>query len=300
MTRASITIRSVFCALLLQALCAAAFAQEQKPDCRVKIISSLAMEPTDEGRLTVPVMLEGKPFHMLLDTGDYYSLITMRTAQQLGKEVYPTDSMVLVGWGGETMSLFTTVNEFGFGGMKRGKTQFMVTKRSVPEFDGLLGADFLYYLDLDLDFAKAKFNLVSPDRCKGKAVYWTRGDYGVIPFDYKDRWIQLPVELDGKKVKAIIDTGASNTVMSLDKAAAMFDWDDKTAAAAESHHAFKTLSIGGVTVTNPVIDLVPDRRSKLMGDGMPRIILGMNIVRRLHLFISYKEEVIYVTPAEQY
>jgi hypothetical protein len=208
--------------------------------------------------------------------------------------------MILLGWGGNVISLFTSVKEFGLGRMKRGNTQFMVMKRSDEEFDGLLGADFLYYFDLELDFARGKINFISPDRCEGKAVYWTKGDYGVIPFDYKARSIRMTVQLDGKDVEALLDTGASDTVMSLDKAASLFDWGDKTAAAMHGAHTFKTLKIGGVTVNNPSIELVPDRVSRLMGAGNPRIILGMTMLRRLHVLISYKEEKIYVTPATQY
>jgi hypothetical protein len=31
-----------------------------------------------------------------------------------------------------------------------------------------------------------------------------------------------------------------------------------------------------------------------------QMIIGMGVLRRLHLYISYKEKVIYVTPATQY
>lgn len=291
--------RSFFACLAAAVLAASSFA-ETPQNCTLGIISALDIQATDSGLLTVPVTLNDQPFRVLVDTGDYYSVITTRTAKALGKEPEMTDSMTLVGWGGQLIYRFVNLDEFGFGRMKRGRTQFMVMQAAGQEFDGLLGADFLYYFDLDFDFVHAKLNLISPDRCKGKAVYWTKGDYAAIPFDYKDRHIQFTVTLDGKEVKALLDTGAADTVMSLDKAADMFDWDDKMTAAAADHYAFKTLSLGGVTVNNPVISLIPDKRSVMMGDGQPRMILGMGVLRRLHLFISYKEEMIYVTPATQY
>ena len=92
--------------------------------------------------------------------------------------------------------------------------------------DGLLGADFLYYFDLDFDFAKARLRLVSPEHCKGKVVYWTKGDYGTVPFEYKDRKIRLNIRLDGKDVVAYLDTGAADTVMSLEAAADLFGWNE--------------------------------------------------------------------------
>jgi predicted aspartyl protease len=293
-------MRASICAFAVAAALAASSFAEAPQNCTLRIVSDLDVQMTDSGLLTVPVTLNDQPFRMLVDTGDYYSVVTSRTAKVLGKEPEPTADLILIGWGGSRMYRFVNLDEFGFGRMKRAKTQFMVMQSTGQEFDGLIGADFFYYFDLDFDMAHAKLNLVSPERCKGKAVYWTKGDYAAIPFDYKDRKIVLTVTVDGKEVKAILDTGASDTVMSLDKAADMFDWNDKTTAEATQHHAFKSMSFGGISVLNPAIELISDKRSVLLGEGGPRMILGMGVMRRLHFLISYKEEMIYVTPAEQY
>ena len=100
---------------------------------------------------------------------------------------------------------------------------------------------------------------------------------------------------------AILDTGAADTVMSLEKATHTYALDARKLAKSR-HYPFKALSFGEVTVTNPAIFLVPDEESALMGhqSGDQNMIIGMGVLRRLHLYISYKEKKIYVTPATQY
>jgi tetratricopeptide (TPR) repeat protein len=62
--------------------------------------------------------------------------------------------------------------------------------------------------------------------------------------------------------------------------------------------AFKTLDLEGASVSTPEIRLVPNAESQIMGEsGQPKLILGMNILRQLHLYISFKEHLIYATAA---
>lgn len=290
-------IRQTALAIAFLAASGAAAAAE---NCSLAIVSKLPMDIVNAGVMTVPVTLNNKPFNMLVDTGDYFSIITDRTAKVLDVKPLPAANFMLRGWGGTKIDHFVNLDQFGFGRLARARTQFMVSSRDEIGFDGLLGADFLYFFDLDFDFAKATLNLISPDHCKGKVVYWTKGEHGVVPFDYKDRSIQLTVVLDGKEVRAVLDTGASDTFMSLEKAEDLFDVDAKTLKDHKGHYPFKTLSFGDVSVSNPDITLVSDKTSKMLEWGGPRLLLGMGVLRRLHLYISYKEEALYVTPATQY
>ena len=58
-------------------------------------------------------------------------------------------------------------------------------------------------------------------------------------------------------------------------------------------YPFKSLTFGGVAIDNPDIVLVPDAQSRFPGGH--RFVLGMNILRRLHLYIAYREKKLYVT-----
>jgi hypothetical protein len=63
----------------------------------------------------------------------------------------------------------------------------------------------------------------------------------------------------------------------------------------EYRYAFKTLSFGGVSVSNPDLVLVPRDEGRI--GGPPTIILGMGILRQLHMYIAYAERKLYVTSA---
>lgn len=123
--------------------------------------------------------------------------------------------------------------------------------------------------------------------------------------------INFPVTLDGKDVRATLDTGASRSVLGLEAAEDTFSFDEKNASlkvlgTTRSGHSYKfpfnTLLfgeagavLGSVTVINPDLILVSRSDSRL--PGSPDLILGMGVLRQLHLYIDYKEKKLYVTAA---
>ena len=49
-------------------------------------------------------------------------------------------------------------------------------------------------------------------------------------------------------------------------------------------------------MNNPDLVLVPDQLSR-QPDEAPKILLGVNVLRQLHMYVAYKERKLYVTPA---
>jgi predicted aspartyl protease len=271
------------------------------PSCRLLRRASLDMEMDDTGRITVPVTINGTARQMLVDTGAVESMVTVRTIKDLNLPmVTPRNGIRMEGIGRTLGDKVTDIAEFGFGQMKGKNFRFFVLY-DLMDSAGLLGPDFLQPFDTDFDFANAKLNLISPDHCPGEVVYWTRGGYGVVPFELEQNHIMLKVQLDGQEIRAGLDTGAADTLMSLERASGAFDLD-KDKLAKSSHYPFKTLSFGEVSVSNPAINLMSDDDTRILGHHSRdlQMIIGMGVLRRLHLYISYKEKVIYVTPATQY
>lgn len=291
---------TLFFALFAAMILVSPLPAEDAQDCSLTTISAFRMDLGESGRVRIPVFLNHHPFKMLIDTGAYFSVASPTVADPLGIKIYKAEDFALVGWGGQMSNRFLEVQQFSMGKTGRETTKFMVLNTS-DEFDGLIGADFLIYFDLDFDFAKARLNFISPKHCPGKVVYWTQGPYGAVPFSYLQHDIALKIVLDGKTVDAILDTGAATTVMSQERAIDLFGLDKKKAPEGLARDLFKQMSFGSVTVKSPAITLVSDDKSKLMGSGTkPSMILGMDVLRNLHFYISYKEEMIYVTPASQY
>src|SRR5262249_46637795 len=95
---------------------------------------------------------------------------------------------------------------------------------------GLIGSEILRNYDLDFDFAAAKLNLIEPDHCKGKVVYWPAQTIATIPFEVgRGFQIRLPLLVDGKPMTALLDTGASVSGMSIDTAKRIFRIDPLSA-----------------------------------------------------------------------
>lgn len=284
-------MRTVLWALILLAIFPAAAethsTQEAPPNCALNLKASIDIKLDDVGRITVPVTINGTKKPMMVDTGAAVSSITLRSVNELNLKL---------------RGFATDVAEFGFGGMK-GKNIPLEVSSFAMESAGLLGGDFLFAFDLDFDFAAAKLNLFSRDHCPGRVVYWTHQPHGEIPFELKDNHIILKVQLDGQEIAAALHTGAADTVMSFDSASNIFG-RGKATLLGSRHYPFKSLTFGDVRVGAPSILLAPEVISVDMATGSFQksmdLVVGMGVLRRLHLYISQKEKKIYVTPATQY
>lgn len=146
----------------------------------------------------------------------------------------------------------------------------------------------------------------------GFNLYFTRGTS-----------IYVPVKLDGQDVTASINTGGQYSTMSASMAKFLFgvtadspgstpqpssDGDLKNA---NFIHTFPTLTFDTVTVTNAHVLVYPDpdvsnadifkqtdTRLRQGGNYFERhMTIGMDILRRLRLFIAFGEKKLYITPA---
>ena len=195
------------------------------------------------------------------------------------------------------------------------------TTTGVNDFDGTIAPDFLQAFDVDFDFGGHMLNLFSPKHCPGKVVYWA-AHYGTVPFQRIGSHIVADVTLDGHDFRATVDTGASVTALRDTDARSFFaleeDSPDNVAvpgATADSiiayRHRFSTLKIGDVTVKDPMIAIFRDKVEEsyrrrhssksdfdpIYGTRMhaPAIVLGMDVLTKLHFYIAYGEKTIYVT-----
>ena len=120
---------------------------------------------------------------------------------------------------------------------------------------------------------------------------------------------------------ALIDTGlASRSILDADTAHQLFDLSPDSPGAVPMGTmggsnrkifgwTFKTLEIGGITVDTPRLEVIPDQMGKgnkediaadshirRITQGMqPTMLIGMNVLRKLHLYIAFKERKLYVT-----
>lgn len=282
-------------------------AAEEK--CQLLEAAELPMSTDISGRVNIPTTIGDHTVKLMIDTGGYVSTLTNYTVKSLGLPSEAAFRPLETYYGGEIVDHFVTAHDVMLGHLKASSLMFFVMSdyRSSYDIGGTWAPSMLSSYDVDFDFANGMFRLFMKDHCEGKVVYWTRDPYGIVSFHLNNgHQIIVPVLLDGKEVRAAIDTGAADTVASFERVEDTLNLDEKSPGMTlvpklppgrpRYRYPFKTLTFDDVTVTNPDITLVPDKQSK-MSSASETIVLGMNVLRRLHIYIAYGEQKLYVTPA---
>lgn len=295
------------CGLLLGAIFGAAPAIAD--DCTLHELIKLNMTTLADGRVSVPMTVGGQTLNMLIDTGGLFSMLTPPTVKTLDLRPEFLPAAHITQFGGLPVDHYVVAHDVSLGGIKADKFDFLV----MPEqghplaINGLIAPDIMRSYDADFDFANAAFRLFSNDHCEGKVVYWTHDPYGAVEFRLNQfGQITVPIMLDGHEIRATIDTGAYHSVASLETVEDALGIDEKnpdlrfapgaTPDRPRYRYPLKTLSLQSITVNNPDVILMPDNQSRQPA-GAPKMLLGINVLKQLHLYFAYREHTLYVTPA---
>jgi predicted aspartyl protease len=287
----------------------------------LQVMAALPMRPIAGIIPGVDVTIGDTRETLIVDTGASLSLLRKRTIRELN--LAPTQSnVVLKNVSGQTSNQAVRLPSITLGRLRQEGAYFWVhpSDEDAP-YAGSIGTDVLQKFDVDFDFGMMVLNLISPNHCDGKIVYWSAPAIAVVPMrsgPYGE--INFVMQLDGKRVNVNLDTGTSVTTMNLEVARRVFGIDtsasdvekigelDGNYKANVYKRRFKTLSVDGVTVSNPIIQLLPDMMTprtrlptgSLIRDdprGLPELLLGMSTLQTLHLYIAYNERKIYITAA---
>jgi hypothetical protein len=208
--------------------------------------------------------------------------------------------------GQRLLNTYVEAKDFVIGHSHGSGFDFFVDDFNDLSMDGTLAPSILASYDVDFDFWHDKMNLIRPDHCPGKVVYWTKTPVSIVPMEIQNRvHIRIPVTIDGKEIMAQLDTGSVTSYITQRAASKFLGIDEKSAGMKSLgnipvngmpglvyNYPFQTLTFGGVTVNRPHIQIVSDpvwREDDLL--------LGVGILRQLHLYIAYGEKKLYITPA---
>jgi predicted aspartyl protease len=304
--------RLIVLILLASAMPATAFADPVSPPpaCHLMQIASLDMTTEPSGLVSVPAAVNGHAIRMMVDTGDIASNIASDTVNMLG--LHTKQAPFYTVFPGNVRSHdYAVVDKFELQRLAIPNLEMMVMpSQALPSgIQGILGPSVLKNMDVEFDFAHSKFNLFSPDHCPHNVVYWTKDAYAEIPITVDHLFkIDIDVKLDGQTLHAAIDSGAEHSVMGMETAHSFFGLDASSSGMKSRgkipvngqravniyRHPFAAMSFGGVQVNNPVIDILPD---EVFNKHQPDLLIGINILRQMHFYISYNEKRLYVTPA---
>jgi len=313
--RTSRAVRAIITAICSVLPCGFAQAQNTVAPqaCQILMVESLDMETAPTGEFLVPVTLNNRPYKLLVDTGSVLSSISGDVAQQLGLPM-----LLAFGGGsfinGSTTNRYAMLDSIAFGRLHSTRRWPVVIDPDAiltPTQSGLVGPDVMSNYDVELDFLAGKMNFFAANTC-ATPVYWAN-EYSQVPMNLNaGSQILIDAMLDGKPVKVFLDTGSPTSVMSLDAARSLFGWRDDDPRVIFKHTVplnggaptpfygfpFASLNFGGVTVQNPKISLIPKANFSPNGRDDAQVILGMSVIRQLHLMMAYKEKTLYLTAAE--
>jgi hypothetical protein len=282
----------------------------------------------DQGLVGVPVILDGVEKKFLFDTGGgSANYISRAVAEEL--KLHQVAGLPSFDLRGNIFDRVATVRRVALGLVNVDNVRFGVAP-DLP-FDGILSVGHFAQrvlgkagADLDIDFAAMRLNVLSPDHCAGAGVTWPHQAMAAVPVTLNQGHILFPVTLDGQALTATIDTGAPWTVLDLVQARRKLDFTPAAHAAPSgappddpAHQIYirryEALAFEGVTIANPLIVVRPSQfggkndpvvlgsRAKRASDSAnqraPDIIIGMEVLRHLHLYYAPGEEKLYITPA---
>jgi len=279
-------------ALLWALSCHGALAAE----CPLVRLATVKTGSLADGRIKIPVTLEGHPLSFLVDTGGVSTTIKWELARDLGLPVKQS-LRKLTGAGGSVLNFAITGENFSIGDLRVRNRPIYVETRPLADADGTLAPDILRNYDVDIDFAQGSLSLVSPDGCAGA----NQAGSAVIAMDVaQNGHVRFPVKIDGKTIMATLDTGSTISLINMQAAASLGIYP-ASAQLSLMHdsgqyrlyaYPFQALEIGGVSVKNPRIAIASDSFFPGLGGDL---VLGMDALRQMHLTIAYGEQRLYIT-----
>ncbi len=209
-------------AIAISVLCTTAWA-----GCRVSNVAEMPMTVW-HNHIYVPVGVNGTPGQFVLDTGAFNSMLDSTFAARAGVRWDRTQPPLIVqGVGGlESHRLQAGhIRMLKLGGADIQDREMPMSDIGMPQpsgghADGLLGADMLNLLDLELDFPSKTVRLWRLFGCSDIAPVGWAGDYASIPMHRQaSKHVKIPIWLDGIFVDAFLDTGADGLL--IDRATAL-------------------------------------------------------------------------------
>jgi predicted aspartyl protease len=259
----------------------------------------------------VAARVNGEPATLVLDTGAERTLFTASAVDRLRIGRDPQHVTIIHGLGSSAQSMDGRPAAFEIGGIALRPENVAVGDFALPSVggappDGLLGASFLSRYDVDLDLPHRRATLYAARTCQAAVPAWS-GPYVELPAERTAHsHILLPVDVDGRRLLALFDTGTQITVMGA--AAAAADPQETagparlapltlqgagTATETAQAHRFGEAQIGPESFAEPVFAVAD--LATVPGD----MVLGMDYLARRRFWLSYASGRVFIASAKE-
>ncbi|MCC6719386.1 MAG: aspartyl protease family protein [Acetobacteraceae bacterium] len=185
----------------------------------------------------VQARINGNPVTLLLDTGAERVLLTQEAVHRLGLVVDPARTFTEQGAGGAFSSAAAQVRDFEFAGLAIpdhpvAALPYRLPANATERVDGLLGVTVLGAFDIDMDMPGRKMTLYGGTVCGDTAIPPWREAYITAPAEVSPRGrMHMQVRIGGHTLMALLDTGATASVITTRAALASGATAEQLAAA---------------------------------------------------------------------
>jgi len=270
----------------------------------------------------VAATINGKPVSLAIDTGSATTMLFSDAAADLGLSVAHDDHHHVFGIGGEVVMGDTEVGEFSL-------DHWSVKNWRVPvgghgslwkklSVAGVLGENFLQSFDVEFDLANGRMALFDPRHCDSAWLGFWSDKAIAVDFERGDppqTSIVLTVAVNGKPLRAQLDSGANSTLLASTAAERVGRAkDDPGVEAAAPLHGFgekeveswvgpfDSFRLGDETIRNVRLrfgDFQRDNEVRATGSRIAQaviawdLLLGEDFIGAHHLLISHSQRKLY-------
>jgi predicted aspartyl protease len=300
--------RAVPIAYLL--LCLARCATPDPPEPAVCTIDKVADLPTRlvRGAVLVPAAIDQTAVQMQVDTGASRSSVTPGIATELGLPPDGRRRSNVHGIGGTVVSTDTLVQNFEVGHQLWSGQSFVTsplarTFQEDPPVAGLLGANYLSDFDVELDVPEGRMTLWQVHDCVGDFAFRDVPHWRMPLRRYEPARMVATVTIDGQPVSALIDWGASSTVLNGAVAARLGVTPEMLQVDPAGHsngadrneieyhvHRFSEIRIGNGVFHQVRIEVAPIQTRDV------DMLLGLDYAKTRRVWLSYATGQLFVVP----
>ena len=319
-SRAWVAFCLVLFSLVLSGAAQAESTENSAAKCRYTNFATFPVKFVN-GFVSIDGGMNGNATAMMIDSGSQHTLITRQAAEKLGLALSHSNAYGL-GTGGESRSYTTLLDDFSFGKLAWHRVHLGVIwdlDQSL-NYGALVGADILFRQDVEISMANRQIKFFEPSACdQSFLAYWDENAsntamQAMAPNDLRQA---VTVEVNGQKVRAVIDSGAFASIIDLAAAArAGITTQSSGVAAAGSgsgvgkHRSqiwlapFESFAIGDETISHPTIrimDMYGAARSdsnhiaatNTMLHDQPEMLLGADFLRSHRLLFAVSQKRLY-------
>ncbi len=289
-------------------------------NCQLQQIGALPVDMQGL-RPLVSTRINGVKARFMIDTGAFYSTIWRDTAAQYQLPITSLPggpTFYIIGAGGNERAWVGTVKSFQFLEAPIPKVQFIVIDQTLAnDYVGILGENLLEASDTEYDLANGAMRFFKPVGCDRQPLaYWaTSTPYSSVDLEsiYDARFhLRATATINGRRVSVWFDTGASNSIVSLEAAEragirpnspgvtflGVSGGGIGPSSAKVWSAPVDTFQLGGEKVQHTHLligNFEPERRAGEVGDAMPDMLLGDDFFLSHRVYVAYSQKKLYFT-----